>query len=352
MICFGAGKALNNFINLFPEFSIEKNIFAIVDNDIKKEGSYMEIKDSKVQVISFAAFEKMNHEDVIMLITSLYFVEIYKQLTGKNGFVPYPCYIYRFIISESYGYFWKKRPLPAVLKRSEHPIIPKKIHYCWFGKNSIPEQNKKYIETWKKYCPDYEIIEWNEDNYDFSKNQYAYEAYKNKKWAFVSDVARLDIIYHHGGIYLDTDVEVLRNLDELLYQEGFLGTFYSGEVATGLGFGAVKGNRLIKELLEQYDTYEFSLKKGTKVLPLCVDYQTDYLKSKGYIVGKGYQEIDNVAIYTEEILENVCFDTRRKIYSENTFAIHHSDASWRDEGDQLLKKQRYEFWQQHFGQSM
>lgn len=352
MICFGAGKALNNFINLFPEFSIEKNIFAIVDNDIKKEGSYLEIKDSKVQVISFATFEKMNHEDVIMLITSLYFAEIYKQLTGENGFVPYPCYIYRFIISESYAYFWKKRPLPAVLKRSEHPIIPKKIHYCWFGKDPIPEQNKKYMDTWKKYCPDYEIIEWNEDNYDFSKNQYAYEAYKNKKWAFVSDVARLDIIYHHGGIYLDTDVEVLRNLDELLYQEGFLGTFYSGEVNTGLGFGAVKGNRLIKELLEQYDEYEFSLKKGTKVLPLCVDYQTDYLKSKGYIVGKGYQEIDNVAIYTEEILENLCFDTRRKIYSENTFTIHHSDASWRDEGDQLLKKQRYEFWQQHFDQSM
>ena len=94
--------------------------------------------------------------------------------------------------------------------------IPKKIHYCWFGRNEIPEKTLRCIESWKKYCPDYEIIQWNEDNYDINKIPYMKDAYKEKKWAFVSDYARLDVIYQYGGIYLDTDVELVNSLDDLL----------------------------------------------------------------------------------------------------------------------------------------
>ena len=99
--------------------------------------------------------------------------------------------------------------------------IPKKIHYCWVGGTAKPKSVQYCIDSWKKYCPDYEIIEWNEDNYDFSKNRYMKEAYDNKKWGFVPDYARLDIIYQHGGIYMDTDVEMVANLDDLLEYEGF-----------------------------------------------------------------------------------------------------------------------------------
>ena len=94
-------------------------------------------------------------------------------------------------------------------------MIPKKIHYCWFGGNPMPEKDKKCIESWKRYCPDYEIIRWDESNYDVSKNRYMKEAYEEKKWGFVPDYARLDIIYNEGGIYLDTDVELVKNLDDL-----------------------------------------------------------------------------------------------------------------------------------------
>ena len=110
--------------------------------------------------------------------------------------------------------------------------IPKKIHYCWFGRNPLPESAKKCIESWKKYCPEYEIIEWNEDNFDLTENRYAREAYEQKKWAFVSDYARLKIVYEQGGIYMDVDVELIKPLDELTELDGYMG--FEKEIRCGL----------------------------------------------------------------------------------------------------------------------
>ena len=113
-------------------------------------------------------------------------------------------------------------------------MIPKKIHYCWFGKNPLPEQTKQYIETWKKYCHDYEIIEWNEDNFDINQNQYCKEAYEAKKWAFVSDYVRLKVLYDNGGIYMDTDIEVIKPLDDLLQYNWFAGFEAEDRIQTGV----------------------------------------------------------------------------------------------------------------------
>ena len=127
-------------------------------------------------------------------------------------------------------------------------MIPKIIHYCWFGGNELPESVRKCIESWKKYCPDFVIKEWNESNYDVTKLPFMKDAYEAKKYAFVSDYARLDIIYQHGGIYLDTDVELIKPLDDrLLDTTCFMGMETPGTVATGLGFGAIKGHSFIKQ---------------------------------------------------------------------------------------------------------
>ena len=131
-------------------------------------------------------------------------------------------------------------------------MIPKIIHYCWFGGNEIPEHDKKCIESWKKYCPDYKIIRWDESNYDYKKNSYMREAYEAKKWGFVPDYARLDIVYEHGGIYLDTDVELVKNIDELLEHKAYMGFEVGGEfVSPGLGFGAEKNFPLFKKMMEE-----------------------------------------------------------------------------------------------------
>ena len=130
--------------------------------------------------------------------------------------------------------------------------IPKVIHYCWFGRGEKSELIQKCIASWKKYCPDWEIIEWNEDNFDVDFCPYAAKAYREKRYGFLSDVARLEIIYRYGGVYLDTDVELIHSLDELCGYTAWFGYGTDTQVNTGSGFGGEKGNLFIKKMLENY----------------------------------------------------------------------------------------------------
>ena len=138
--------------------------------------------------------------------------------------------------------------------------IPKVIHYCWFGRGPRSELMVRCMESWKNYCPDYEIIEWNEDNFDVDFCAYAAKAYRQKRYGFLPDAARLKIIYDNGGIYLDTDVELKRSLDELLELPAWFGYGTDTGINPGSGFGGEKGNPFIKKLLDQYLAYDDSVK--------------------------------------------------------------------------------------------
>ena len=135
--------------------------------------------------------------------------------------------------------------------------IPKFIHYCWLGRNPKPESVLKCIDSWKKYCPDYKIKEWNEDNLDISNNLYSRQAYKAKVWAFATDYFRLWIIYNYGGIYLDTDVQIIKPLDPLLNNKSYMGFESSEYVNSGLGFGAEAGSKAIYEQMKIYESLQF-----------------------------------------------------------------------------------------------
>ena len=207
-------------------------------------------------------------------------------------------------------------------------MIPKKIHYCWFGGAPLTTMAKKCIQSWKKYCPDYDIIEWNESNYDIAKNQYMKEAYDSKKWGFVPDYARLDIIYKYGGIYLDTDVELVKPLDELLKNFAYVGCERSGIVALGLGFGAEKGNDLIYKMLCQYNELHFLNENGTPNLIPAPVHQTSLLKNYGLVESENIQEILGVRVYPKEYFNPYDFDSGKISLSKNTYSIHHYAASW------------------------
>ena len=146
-------------------------------------------------------------------------------------------------------------------------MIPKKIHYVWLGKGEKNERINHCIESWKKYMPDYEIIEWNEDNFPMDYNDFFKQAYENKKWAFASDVIRLYALYTEGGIYMDTDVEVYKPLDEFLNEEGFTG-FEDIHYPVTATMGCVKGNPVIKMMLDYYNCIDFKM----------YDIWTDYIK--------------------------------------------------------------------------
>ena len=206
--------------------------------------------------------------------------------------------------------------------------IPKVIHYCWFGKGKMPALAEKCIKSWKKYCPDYEIVCWNEENFDITQNRYMREAYEAGKWAFVSDYARLKIVYDHGGIYLDTDVELLKSLDPLLKYSGFMGFDEKGIIATGLGFGAAPGNQIVGEFLKDYDDLPFVLEDGSFDLTPCPDRNTLALKRLGMDTKKNEQVFMDTKFLPREYLCPMDYYTGKKTITKNTYSIHHYSASW------------------------
>lgn len=199
-------------------------------------------------------------------------------------------------------------------------MIPKKIHYCWFGRGKKPKLAEKCIASWKKFCPDYELIEWNEDNYDVYTNAYTKYCYENKKWAFLSDYVRLDIIRQYGGIYFDTDVEVIKSFDDLLFYDAFYG-FESREIInSGLGFGSVAHHITIEMMCKEYDVFENYEKD---IVPVgCPTLNTKALVKLGLQLNGKKQNISGILFLPRECL-NPLQDATGKMYkTEDTYSIH------------------------------
>lgn len=207
-------------------------------------------------------------------------------------------------------------------------MIPKKVHYCWFGYGEKSDLIKKCIESWYQYLPDWEIIEWNEGNFDFSKSNYSYEAYKQKKWAFVADYARFDILNEYGGVYLDTDVELLRPIpSEMLEQEAFTGFQSNRRVNPGLVFGSVKGQLGLKKILDVYQCWKFETIRGVKT-PNVLDAFNEAFLSDGLVLDDSYQIVDGIAIYPSEVFCCYDFETLTLDIKPETVSVHHFAASW------------------------
>lgn len=220
-------------------------------------------------------------------------------------------------------------------------MIPKIIHYCWFGGNAKPQLAKKCIASWKKYCSDYELREWNEDSYDLSKAPlYVRQAYDAKKWAFVTDYVRLQVVYEHGGIYLDTDVEVIRNPDELLSNTAFFGFEGTENINTGLGFGAEAKHTLLKALMLDYQDASFISESGEMDLTPCPVRNTRVFSRYGLKSDGTMQRlVDGTLILPPEYLCPIDIHTMKLEQTENTYTIHHFAGAWLPE--EAAKRQKY-----------
>lgn len=207
-------------------------------------------------------------------------------------------------------------------------MIPKTIHYCWFGGAPKPESVLKCIESWRKFCPDFEIVEWNESNYDVNKNKYMQQAYESRKWGFVPDYARLDIVYQYGGVYLDTDVELIRPINDLLKYKGFMGFERKEYIALGLGFGAEQNNDIIKEMMSLYDSVRFINLDGTYNLLPSPSYSTKIMLQHGLQLNNKYQMVEGIAVFPTEYFCPLNFQSGRTSITDHTYSIHWYDASW------------------------
>lgn len=220
-------------------------------------------------------------------------------------------------------------------------MIPKVIHYCWFGNGKKSELVLKCIESWKKYCPNYKIIEWNETNYDVTKNKYMREAYEEKRWGFVSDYARLDIVAENGGIYLDTDVELISNLDDFLDCLSYFGFERAADnyyINTGSGFGSIANNPFLFGLRDSYNSISFRNEEGILQLTPCPIVNANYFSEYGFKMDNTYQNINGNVIYPSEYFSPISWSNMRGKYTEKTVSIHHYDTSWLSEEEK--KKRR------------
>lgn len=208
--------------------------------------------------------------------------------------------------------------------------IPKKIHYCWFGGNPLSELAKKCINSWKQFFPDYEIIQWDETNFDVNKTDFMKKAYMDKKWAFVSDVARLLIVYENGGLYFDTDVEVIKSFDDILSDghSAFFGFEKEGIVSSGLGFGAEKGNQFLKELFQVYADIDYNEYREDLAKIACPVLTTRFLEENGLKKNNLRQDIDGVTIYPWEYFAPMDYFTGKIKKTKNTHTVHWYSASW------------------------
>lgn len=213
-------------------------------------------------------------------------------------------------------------------------MIPKKIHYCWFGRGEKTKLAKKCIESWKKYCPDYEIIEWNEDTFDINTNPYVKMCYEQKKYAFLTDYLRLLVVLEQGGLYFDTDVEVVKNFDDLLDASAFFGFETELYVNTGEGFGAEAGNVVVKKMLEEYNVF-LDGKHGMKGCPLL---NTKALVKLGLKQNGKMQILEDVIIYPTDYFNPYEDSTGILKKTENTYSIHWYGKSWLDKKTVLRSK--------------
>ena len=208
-------------------------------------------------------------------------------------------------------------------------MIPRKIHYCWFGRGKKPPLAKKCIASWQKYCPDYELVEWNEDNFDVFRNGYTRMCMAEKKYAFLSDYARLVILEREGGIYFDTDVEVVRSFDSLLKYPAFMGFEDDAHVATGLGVGAEAGNPVIRAMLSEYD----DLLDGRGGVRGCPILNTQALVKCGLVLNGRRQHLEAAEIFPAECFNPYDDPTGRLKKTKHTFSIHWYAKSWMNRRD-------------------
>lgn len=328
IILFGAGKRLSDVELFFINTEIPAKVSLIVDNSKDKQGDKITLWNRQFEISGLHNVINKDLPNYLILITIEDYGTLLDELHTYEIFKKTEITCFSHIIALDKEQKSMNKVLPEVFRIEKLPMIPKKIHYCWFGRKKIPEKYQRCIESWHKFCPDYEIIEWNESNYDISKCRYMQEAYQNKIWGFVPDYARIDIVYNNGGIYLDTDVELIKNIDDLLYQKGFSGFQDEETVAFGLGFGAIKGLPILKAMMKYYEKLSFVGKGGKLNLTASPVYNTSILSEHGLISNGEYQKVADMTIYPAKVLSGKCMYTMRTVIKPWTYAVHHYDGSW------------------------
>lgn len=339
LILFGAGTLLQSWIPyMLKSCGLEGHVELVMDNSPEKQGSLVEISGRSFMVHDTEYLQRAVSKQMVVLITSSYFAAMIRQLDSLKELNDTECYVAPIMhitnppVSGLNADMWK----------TETQKIPKIIHYCWFGRKPMPERNRECIESWKKYCPDYQIIEWNEDNYDLGKNRYMKQAYEAGKYGYVPDYARIDLLYEYGGIYMDTDVELVRPLDDLLYLRAYTSFEEYPTINFGGGSGSEKGFVLLKEILDFRENIEFRKPDGSLNKATCGYYESVPLEKAGLRLDGTLQNVRGMTVFPSDYFHPKSSVTGRIRRTEHTYSIHQFNWSWVEEKQLEEKKKTHE----------
>jgi hypothetical protein len=331
IVCYGTGFVGLSIEDIFVQTNISANVHCFVDSDESKSNSSIKIFGRTVNVISLDNFKKQYIPKKVLLITASMFDAIIVKLNNYIEFDEMECYIFAKLNCS----YIKESLANGSISRTDNKNakiinkIPKLIHYCWFGGGIIPTLIQQCISSWSKYNPGYEIIKWDESNYDVYKNNYMKQAHLSKKWAFVSDYARLDVLYNYGGIYFDTDVEVLRNLDGLLYNTAFIGYNEWPFVNSAIS-GCVPKFHLIKMMRDiPRSKKNFIQTDGSYDMTINSIYESDVLKKFGFVKNYTFQNIEGMIIYPPCFFPQIGATGANADIEDCTYAVHHAVGSWK-----------------------
>ena len=324
IVIFGTGAVgSTTTLEILKEYNLLNNIICCIDNDKTRWNTYINIFGKNIEIKSPDILKSLDG-NVTILITICRYISAYEQIKNMTGTEKNSCYIIPAMCIENFHNIGGK----GTIKTYNKPIIPKKIHYMWLGGKDIPDKLKRCINSWRKFCPDYEIIRWDESNYDVHKNIFVSQAYDNKRYGFVPDYARIELLYEQGGIYLDTDVELQRNIDDLLYQEAF-GSVEKWQVLNFGGCsGAVKGHKSLEPFIEAWEKRELVRDDGTLDSISSGLIDTTIAINQGYIINGKNQTINGMNIYTYDYFHPYDYMSGKLEMTNDTYSIHHFNGGW------------------------
>ena len=288
-------------------------------------------------------------ENAFVIIAVRGYREILLQLQGNEGLARLNAVpsLYLEALHEDMLMLTAKKP-PKDFRKNKEITIPKIIHTFWFSglpsgdENSLPERYRRCLASWRKYAPDFEIKIWNRQSYQ-AKNCLFYEqALERECWAFASDYARADVLRRFGGVYMDLDVEMLRPIDDLLYNDAYMSFESLGRIECGSGMGAKAGNRILDEICKDYESRPFVKEDGSLDISTCPVRFTNVIEKHGLIKNGGFQMVGDITVYPFEYLTGKSFDTGIIYSSDISYTLHHHHGSWVPENTLHSMEERYE----------
>ncbi len=327
IICWGSGKHFRNrTVPFLCKCGLMDNLKGFVD---VPGSSDVEIGDRRYGMMGKDKLAEINSNGALILIAVTGYEEILAQIqadAGLSGMEAVPS-IYPESLYEDMQLLSVDKP-PLNYRKHDEPVIPRVIHGIWFSKDPMPELYVRCLESWKTYAPDFEIRIWDLESYKPDHCLFFEQAIEHRNWSFASDYARADLLRRYGGVYMDLDVEMLRPIDDLLFNDAYMSFESLDRIECGSGMGARPGHQVLQEICESYEARPYLKPDGSWDNSTCPVRYTQIIEKHGLKKNGGFQFVDDITIYPFEVLTCKSFETGIIYNTELSYTVHHHNGSW------------------------